>query len=124
MGSVLRKKAIAVGISSAQIDAADDSNAPREVFIALIKESIQSQGEKKPGGGLLPPLECTQRAGQILYLPPAWHHATINLGEVLAVGRQQNSLSLSLAEHKALVDKYPHSAVIINSLAKKEEVMG
>jgi len=37
-------------------------------------------------GGL--PLECVQRAGQVLYLPAGWKHATVNLGEAVGVGGQ------------------------------------
>jgi tetratricopeptide (TPR) repeat protein len=32
--------------------------------------------------------ECVQRAGEILYVPEGWHHATLNYGETLAVAQQ------------------------------------
>jgi hypothetical protein len=31
---------------------------------------------------------CTVGAGQALYVPQGWHHATLNLGETVAVGSQ------------------------------------
>jgi hypothetical protein len=34
------------------------------------------------------PLECTQEAGEVVYLPPAWPHLTVNLGETIGVGAQ------------------------------------
>ena len=36
------------------------------------------------------PMACTQRPGELLWLPPAWHHATINVGYTIAVGAQSN----------------------------------
>lgn len=35
------------------------------------------------------PLECTQQAGDTLYLPSLWSHLTINQGETIAIGGQQ-----------------------------------
>ena len=26
-----------------------------------------------------PPLECTQQAGEVMFVPPMWHHGTISL---------------------------------------------
>ena len=39
------------------------------------------------GAGHLP-LECVQRAGETLYLPSGWKHATLNIGETIGVGGQ------------------------------------
>ena len=33
-------------------------------------------------------VECVQRAGELLYVPEGWHHATLNYGETLAVAQQ------------------------------------
>jgi hypothetical protein len=33
-------------------------------------------------------LRCLQRAGELMYVPEGWHHATLNHGETLAVARQ------------------------------------
>jgi hypothetical protein len=32
---------------------------------------------------------CVQRPGEVMVLPPFWHHATINIGETIAVGGQR-----------------------------------
>ena len=32
------------------------------------------------------PLECTQKAGQLIYVPEGWYHSTINLEETIGVG--------------------------------------
>ena len=34
------------------------------------------------------PIQCTQRAGEVLFVPASWLHATLNVGETLAVGGQ------------------------------------
>ena len=34
------------------------------------------------------PKTCLQRAGDVFYLPPGWKHATLNVGETVAVGGQ------------------------------------
>ncbi len=36
------------------------------------------------------PLECLQRAGQVVYLPDGWSHLTINVGETIAFGGQSS----------------------------------
>lgn len=35
------------------------------------------------------PLECIQRAGDILFLPDLWSHMTLNIGETIAIGAQE-----------------------------------
>eukprot|EP01049_Picozoa_sp_SAG25_P023577 SAG25_NODE_10122_length_345_cov_0.841463_1_plen_114_part_11 len=45
--------------------------------------SRQPNGTESP-----PPMECFQRAGEILYLPAGWTHATQNVGEAVGVGGQ------------------------------------
>jgi hypothetical protein len=34
------------------------------------------------------PLQCSQRAGEVMYLPPGWKHLTLNIGETVGVGGQ------------------------------------
>lgn len=34
------------------------------------------------------PLECTQHAGQLIYIPEGWYHSTVNLVETIGVARQ------------------------------------
>lgn len=34
------------------------------------------------------PIECTQQAGELLFVPRGWSHATLNIGESIAVGGQ------------------------------------
>jgi hypothetical protein len=34
------------------------------------------------------PLECVQRAGEVLFIPRNWFHATLNMGETVAVAQQ------------------------------------
>jgi hypothetical protein len=64
----------------------------REVYPTLT-------GLEKPGLGDGPvaqpdghpgyrPLECIQRAGDVLYLPAFWSHLTVNIGEAIGIGGQ------------------------------------
>lgn len=52
----------------------------------------RSRGDGEPGaagsdsGSEL--IECVQRAGELLYVPEGWYHATLNYGETLAVAQQ------------------------------------
>ena len=41
---------------------------------------IQS-GERKK----FPSLECMQEPGDLIYVPEAWYHAVVNIGEVLSI---------------------------------------
>jgi len=34
------------------------------------------------------PMECVQRAGEVIYLPAGWKHLTVNVGEAIGVGSQ------------------------------------
>ena len=34
------------------------------------------------------PLECEQRAGQLIYIPEGWWHATLNVVETIGIARQ------------------------------------
>eukprot|EP01048_Picozoa_sp_COSAG05_P015951 COSAG05_NODE_1988_length_3739_cov_33.369505_2_plen_507_part_00 len=40
------------------------------------------------------PIQCTQKAGEILYVPQGWIHATLNIGDAVAVGGQIEWLSV------------------------------
>ena len=35
---------------------------------------------------------CVQQPGEVLIVPPLWHHSTLNLGDSVAVGAQSNAL--------------------------------
>ena len=38
--------------------------------------------------GVNKPLECVQRAGDVIYVPEGWYHATVNLGDTAAIARR------------------------------------
>jgi len=40
-------------------------------------------------GSAARPLECIQREGELLYVPEGWYHATVNLGDTVAVASQR-----------------------------------
>ena len=43
-----------------------------------------------------PQVQCVQRAGELMYVPEGWWHATMNNGDTLAVALQTCVLSLAL----------------------------
>jgi hypothetical protein len=43
-----------------------------------------------PEGNLARPLECVQLEGELLYVPEGWYHATVNLGDTVAVASQRS----------------------------------
>merc|ERR1712129_5603 len=49
------------------------------------------------------PLTVLQEPGEILYLPAGWAHATVNLDDVLGIGRQ-SPLSEAEGDHAALAN--------------------
>ena len=36
-----------------------------------------------PAGSHARPMECIQQAGELLYVPEGWYHATVNLGDTV-----------------------------------------
>eukprot|EP00756_Hemistasia_phaeocysticola_P056589 Hpha_TRINITY_DN3288_c0_g1::TRINITY_DN3288_c0_g1_i1::g.186083::m.186083 len=60
------------------------------------------------------PMRCLQRAGEIMYLPDFWWHATINVGETLGFGQQKLSPSLDV------VERYPDSCKTAGVKARQE----
>jgi hypothetical protein len=48
------------------------------------------------------PIECVQRANEVMYIPESWHHATINIGETVAVAGQSVGTSPGSALHHML----------------------
>ena len=43
------------------------------------------------------PLSCTQRAHDLMFVPGLWHHATLNLGESVAVAFRERAIQSPLA---------------------------
>jgi len=52
---------------------------------------------------------CTQHAGDLLFVPGLWHHATVNLGETVALAWRerfiQSPLSVAAEKHRARLDR-------------------
>ena len=51
---------------------------------------LQAKLQRQVGGaprGSHAPIVCVQAEGDLIYLPSAWSHATINVGETLALAR-------------------------------------
>jgi hypothetical protein len=49
------------------------------------------------------PLQCTQKAGELLFVPQGWAHATLNMGEAIAVGQQLEWLPVQREERARTV---------------------
>lgn len=71
---------------------------PVTVSIQEWLSTIYPEIKRQAGGGSkqVPlPLECTQHAGQLIYIPEGWYHATVNLVETIGVARQiQHNMEL------------------------------
>ena len=59
----------------------------REEWPAVLRAAAGG-AEADDGGAPLPPgyHDCAQRPGEVLYLPPRWWHATMNVGDTVSVG--------------------------------------
>jgi len=57
-----------------------DEGVRRRGHLAWLREVLPGL----PPGGVL---ECTQQPGDVIFVPEGWWHATLNLGEVLAVAQ-------------------------------------
>ena len=55
---------------------AEYSTVPASRFVPLLARNGSSSGSGSGSGSLL---ECTQRGGDVLYVPYTWSHATVNL---------------------------------------------
>jgi hypothetical protein len=55
-------------------------------MVGLTKPPLRGSGEEAVTG--YRPLECVQRAGDVVFLPARWSHLTINIGETIAIGGQ------------------------------------
>ena len=44
-------------------------------------------------------LECMQRPGEVVFVPPLWWHATSNVGDTVAVGAQSRKMGPAKGEH-------------------------
>ena len=42
----------------------------------------------------LKPMECVQRAGDVIYVPEGWYHATVNLGDTGAIARRTEEFTV------------------------------
>ena len=64
-----------------------------ELPVAQVREgsssrSSSSSSDRSSGGAGYRPLECMQRAGDVLYLPASWSHLTLNVGAAIGIGGQ------------------------------------
>ena len=58
----------------------------------LLADSWTSGGKEDSSIRRVPkhrPLQCVQRPGEVVYLPPRWVHATLNVGDAVAAGGQE-----------------------------------
>ena len=54
----------------------------RDIYPRIRKEAAAGNADVRL------PLECTQHAGQMIYVPEGWWHATVNVVETMGVARQ------------------------------------
>lgn len=87
------------------------SSIPRALMQELfhvVPERWSSQlREWVESGADLAPLSCVVSAGEMMLLPPGWHHATQNFGESVAIGGQLFGQTSTLEQIQALVEQSP-----------------
>ena len=71
-------------------------------------------------GGARAPHACEQRAGDVVYVPSLWYHATLNDGDALALGVQQTGHWTSEAHMRALFGRYPNISYVRYARAEQE----
>ena len=71
-------------------------------------------------GGARAPHVCEQRAGDVVYVPSLWYHATLNDGDALALGVQQTGHWTSEAHMRALFGRYPNISYVRYARADQE----
>lgn len=65
------------------------------------------------------PLICTQKPGEVLVLPDYWYHMTVNLGEAVGFGAQDNSIAAG--DKTPLYTRYKKSGRAAFELAESVE---
>lgn len=65
------------------------------------------------------PLECTLKAGEVLFVPRRWWHMAINLEETIAV--TQNYVSAANLKHVLAFLSSPHADVLVSGVRTPEE---
>ena len=64
------------------------------------------------------PIECTQLAGEVMFVPQGWAHATLNIGETVGVGGQLEWGGDARAAHaRSVLQRHPHDADAHKDLA-------
>jgi Cupin-like domain len=65
------------------------------------------------------PLECTVRAGEVIFVPRGWWHAVLNLEESVAV--TQNYVSAANLDHVLTFLKSPYANALVSGVNSEEE---
>ncbi|XP_063437147.1 bifunctional arginine demethylase and lysyl-hydroxylase psr-1-like isoform X1 [Mytilus trossulus] len=65
------------------------------------------------------PIECVQKAGEILYLPEGTYHGTINMGDTVAIGIQRKKASTK--QEKLVYEELNRRSSLNGKLSEKEK---
>lgn len=83
-----------------------------------LMEWLLSFYDYKTAAGVVP-LECTLKAGEILFVPRRWWHMAINLEETIAV--TQNYVSAANLKHVLAFLSSPHAEVLVSGVRTQED---
>ncbi len=85
-------------------------------------------GKGEDGSPLdLPPLRCTQRPGDVVYVPAGWKTLTLHVGQAVAVeGTAPEQEASFLLENEALLQRHPRDveALLVSGKAHAAQAMG
>jgi len=70
-------------------------------------------------GSLAAPMRCIQRAGEVVYIPDAWWHATFSHTETACLGGQRHKERLPRDWADGLLRSWPSSGLALNAAAKE-----
>ncbi|CAM9697162.1 unnamed protein product [Ascophyllum nodosum] len=79
-------------------------------WLTEVLPALKSAGE-------VPPLECMQNAGDLIYVPSNWRHMTLNIGETIGVGGQAAYNSeMRLRDSLELMSTRPRDPELLHSV--------
>jgi hypothetical protein len=66
-----------------------------------------------------PPLRCRQKAGEVIFVPDGWWHATFSHTDTACLGGQRHKDRLPADWGESLLERWPGSGLFLNAVAKE-----
>jgi hypothetical protein len=93
---------------------------PKTHHVSGLRGQIETDdllGSQRSATAAARPVECWQNAGELLYVPEGWHHATLNYGETIGIALQarvaasefMQSMTVALSMQKQISSSPPQA---------------